>query len=110
MVESSFLFIVYFLVYIVQLGVLLIRCAVLNRSTFSRGAGSLLGGLRMISLRGMPPFAGFAPKLFLLLRVEHKRILVAPLLGSIWSIKYYTRASCAIILECRDVWDKRLLK
>nr|QDO71907.1 NADH dehydrogenase subunit 2 [Lithophaga curta] len=107
-VESLSLFAFYFLVYAVQLAVLVGSCVALHRTSLMRGGGSLLGGLSMVSLSGMPPFAGFAPKLFLLLSVDSKGGLVMPLLGSVISMKYYTSACCAMVVECASFWDWRL--
>lgn len=99
-VESSYVFIIYLVVYIVQLGVVTVSCLILNRRTYYRGSGRLLGRLGIISLRGMPPFGGFVPKLLLLLVADFKGVLVLPLMGRVIAIKYYTRISCALLLEC----------
>lgn len=104
-VESTSIFLFYFFVYILQLIVLAGSCSNLHRTRLIRGRGSLLAGLVIIRLSGMPPFAGFAPKLFLLLRVDRKRVLVGPLLGRVISMKYYTSASCAMVVECARLWD-----
>lgn len=98
--ESLYVFIVYFVVYIVQLGVLVGRCFVTNRRTFYRGSGSLLRGLIIISLSGIPPFGGFVPKLLLLIVVDYKSVLILPLLGSVIAIKFYTRSCCSFMLDC----------
>lgn len=109
-VEAVHVFVVYFLTYIVQLGVLVGSCFIMHRSTFYRGRGSLLRGLIIIRLSGMPPFGGFVPKLLLLIAVDYKGILIIPLLGRVIAIKYYTRSCCALMLECSIVWDNKLIK
>ena len=101
--ESFFFFWFYLRVYMLQLGVLRIRCAISNRSRFVRGSGLVLSGLRMIGLRGIPPFGGFVPKLLLLLRIEYKGVLIGPIVGNMLAIKYYVSCSCRIILECVSI-------
>lgn len=78
-------------------------CFIRNRSTYFRGSGLLLSGLRIISLSGIPPFGGFVPKLLLLLSTEYKGGLVGPVLGNILAIKYYVTCSCRMMLECMSV-------
>ena len=108
--ESFFFFFLYLGVYALQLRVLRARCAIRNRSRGVRGSGLVLSGLRLIGLRGIPPFSGFVPKLLVLLSVEYKGALVGPILGSMVAIKYYVSCSCSIILDCVSVWNSRMSK
>ena len=108
--ESIFFFFLYIRVYRIQLGVLRVRCSIRNRSSGIRGSGLVLAGLRLIGLRGIPPFRGFVPKLLVLLNIEYKGALVGPILGNMLAIKYYVSCSCRIILECVAVWDSRISK
>ena len=75
-----------------------------------RGSGLVLAGLRLIGLRGIPPFRGFVPKLLVLLSMDYKGALVGPILGNMVAIKYYVSCSCSIILECVSVWNSRMSK
>lgn len=109
-IESLGIFVVYFFVYSVQLGVLAMRCHVAQRRTFFRGSGMLVPALRIMGLRGMPPFRGFVPKLLLLIEVDYKGMLVGPLLGRVLAIKYYVGCACIIILEVVSIWDRQLSK
>ena len=98
-VESMDLFNFYFLGYVIQLGLVNGACYLGERKSLEKGARSLLGAFRLISMRGLPPFAGFCFKLVVLLGVDLKRVFVFILFTEALAMKFYLDFRCAIMIE-----------
>lgn len=106
--ESVRLFVVYYLGYLFQLRFVTVAGWVGGLEGPGKGIGSLLGGLGMLRLRGLPPFGGFFFKVLIVISVIKKSVLVFPILGRVLAAKFYLGASVRMLLSAWSFWDLRL--
>lgn len=99
LIESQNLFFFYIGAYLVQLGLVVYYLWCRNANSIKRGKWSLIVARSLISLRGLPPLAGFVVKIVVVFCVGDKLILLFTLAGSIMAIFYYLKAANSSIVK-----------
>lgn len=101
LIESQNLFLFYVGAYLVQLGLVIYCLWQRNSSSIKRGKWSLVLTRSLISLRGLPPMAGFVVKIIVVFSVGDKLLLAFAVGGSVIATFYYLKAGIRAILKSR---------
>nr|YP_010317933.1 NADH dehydrogenase subunit 2 [Geukensia demissa]QHO63843.1 NADH dehydrogenase subunit 2 [Geukensia demissa]UJM44211.1 NADH dehydrogenase subunit 2 [Geukensia demissa] len=86
--SSFFIFIIYWLVYSMSVGLVMWACAKKNKFYFKSGLRVVEVSLGIFMLSGLPPFVGFLCKILVFLSVQNVSIFFC-ILGSLISLKFY---------------------
>nr|ADE05907.1 NADH dehydrogenase subunit 2 [Mytilus trossulus] len=85
---SSVVFVAYFAVYSLSVGLFFYGCSLMNKMSMGSQISSAVSGVGLLMLMGMPPFLGFAAKVLVFLTSSSPGI-IACISGSVVSLKFY---------------------
>nr|YP_009054029.1 NADH dehydrogenase subunit 2 [Mytilus coruscus]AIA77031.1 NADH dehydrogenase subunit 2 [Mytilus coruscus]AZZ73311.1 NADH dehydrogenase subunit 2 [Mytilus coruscus] len=85
---SSVVFVSYFLVYSMSVGLFFYGCSLMNKLSMSSQLSGAASGMGLLMLMGMPPFLGFLAKVLVFLMTSSS-VIVLCIVGSVISLKYY---------------------
>nr|AII78526.1 NADH dehydrogenase subunit 2 [Mytilus trossulus] len=85
---SSVVFVGYFAVYSLSVGLFFYGCSLMNKMSMGSQLSSAASGMGLLMLMGMPPFLGFLAKVLVFL-MSGSPVIAACIMGSVISLKFY---------------------
>lgn len=106
---STVVFIRYFLVYRISVGLFFYGCSLMNKLRIMRQLRGAARGIGLMILIGIPPFLGFLAKVLVFL-IRSRAIIVLCIMGSVIRLKYYIDFFYRIVIRRLIDKNKREVK
>jgi len=95
---SRVVFVGYFAVYSLSVGLFFYGCSIINKTRMGGQISRAARGIGLLILMGMPPFLGFLAKVLVFL-MRGRVVIVACIIGSVIRLKFYIDFFYRIVIK-----------